>query len=116
MGGKGENCQGGGGRGGGGKVKEPLSLRPVGTLVVRERMKKTPAVQSGRAMPIGRCASPPWLQGKQLGMELTSCLLSKVIFHIQLPRKYTAFVNKCERGELSCLFGDRGQSGQSYCE
>ena len=31
---------GGGGRVGGGKVKEQLSLRPVGTLVVRERMGK----------------------------------------------------------------------------
>ena len=56
---KGENCQGGRGRVGGGKVKGQLSLRPVGTLVVRERMKKTPAVQSGRAMPMGKCASPP---------------------------------------------------------
>ena len=57
---KGEDCQGGGGRVGGGKVKGQLSLRPVGTLVIRKRMKKTPAVQSGRALPTGRCASPPW--------------------------------------------------------
>ena len=57
---KGEDCQGGGGRVGGGKVKGQLSLRPVGTLVVRTRMKKRPAVQSGRALPMGRCASPPW--------------------------------------------------------
>ena len=44
---------------GGGKVKGQLSLRPVGTLVVRERMRKAPAVQTGRALPMGRCASPP---------------------------------------------------------
>ena len=59
---KGENCQGGGGRLGGGKVKGQLSLRLVGTLVIRQRMKKTPAVQSGRALPMGRCASPPCIE------------------------------------------------------
>ena len=57
-----EDCQGAGGRVGGGKLKGQLSLRHVGTLVVRQRMKKSPAVQSGHAMPMGRCASPPWLQ------------------------------------------------------
>ena len=56
---KGEHCKGGGGRVGGEKVKGQLSLRPVGTLVVRERMGKAPEVQSGRALPMGRCASPP---------------------------------------------------------
>ena len=45
---------------GGGKVKGQLSLRPVGTLVVRERMRKAPAVQTGHALPMGRRASPPW--------------------------------------------------------
>ena len=59
MGGKGGGLPGGGGRVGGGKVKEQLSLRPVGTLVVRERMRKASAVQSGRALPMVRCASPP---------------------------------------------------------
>ena len=39
-----------------GSVKGQLSLRPVGALVVRERMRKAPAVQSGRALPMGRCA------------------------------------------------------------
>ena len=29
-----------------------------------------------------------WRQAKQLGTELTTCPLSKVIFHVQLPRKY----------------------------
>ena len=57
---KGEDCQGVGGRVGGGKVKGQLSLRPVGTSVVRERMNKAPAVQSGRPLPVGRRASPPW--------------------------------------------------------
>ena len=47
---------------GGGKVKGQLSLRPVGTLVVRERMGKALAVQSGRALPMGRCASPPCVE------------------------------------------------------
>ena len=51
---------GGGGRVGGGKVKGQLSLRTVATLVVRERMKKALAVQSGRALAMGRCASSPW--------------------------------------------------------
>ena len=44
-----------------GKVKGQLSLRPVGTLVVRERMGKALAVQSGQALSMGRCASPPCL-------------------------------------------------------
>ena len=61
---KGEDCQGGGGKVGGGNVKGQLSLRPVGALVFRERMRKVPTVQSGRALPMGRCASPPW--GKPL--------------------------------------------------
>ena len=53
---KGEDCQGGGGRVGGGKVNGQLSLV---TSVGRKRMGKAPAVQSGRALPMGRCASPP---------------------------------------------------------
>ena len=57
---KGEDCQGGGGRVGGRKLKGQLSLGPVVTLVVRQRMGKAPVVQSGRALPLGRCASPPW--------------------------------------------------------
>ena len=44
---------------GGGKAEGQLCLRPVGTLMVRERMRKAPEVQSGRALPMGRCASPP---------------------------------------------------------
>ena len=48
---------------GGGKVKGQLSLRLVDTLVVKERMRKTSAVQSDRALPMGRCASPPWCRG-----------------------------------------------------
>ena len=62
MGGKGGGLPQEGGRVGGGKVKGQLSLRPVGTLVVRERMRKTPAVQSGHALRLGRCASPPWCE------------------------------------------------------
>ena len=54
---------------GGGKVKGQLSLRPVGTLVVRERMGKALAVQSGRALPMGRCASPPWDGGIRCHMK-----------------------------------------------
>ena len=57
MGGKGGGLPGGGGRVGRGKVNGQLS---VVTSVVRQRMGKAPAVQSGRALPIGRCASPPW--------------------------------------------------------
>ena len=56
MGGKGEDCQGGGGRVGRGKVNGQLS---VVTSVGRKRMGKAPAVQSGGALPMGRCASPP---------------------------------------------------------
>ena len=58
-GGKGGGLLGGGGRVGRGKVKGQLSLRPVGTCVVRERMGEAPAVQSSRALPMGRCASTP---------------------------------------------------------
>ena len=65
-GGKGGGLLGGEGAGWeGGKVNGQLSLRPVGTLVVRERMKKVLAVQSGRALPMGRCASPPLELGFQ---------------------------------------------------
>ena len=59
-GGKGGGLLGGRGQGGKGKGKGQLSLRLVGTLVVRERMGKALAVQSGRPLPMGRCASPPW--------------------------------------------------------
>ena len=51
-------CKRGGGRVGWGKVKGQLSLG----VVVKQRMRKAPAVQSGRALPMGRCASPPWSQ------------------------------------------------------
>ena len=44
-----------------GGVKGQLSLRPVATSVVRERMRKAPALQSGRALPMCRCASPRWV-------------------------------------------------------
>ena len=44
---------------GGGKVNGQLSVGDVVTSVVRQRMKKAPAVQTGRALPMGRCASPP---------------------------------------------------------
>ena len=44
---------------GGGKVKGQLSLRPVGTLVVRERMRKAPAVQSDRELSMGIGAPAP---------------------------------------------------------
>ena len=53
----------GGGRVGGGKVKGQLSLGAVVTSVVRERMGKATAVQTGRALPTGRCTSPPWSKG-----------------------------------------------------
>ena len=33
--------------------------RSVATLVVKERMRKTPAAQNGPALPLVRCASPP---------------------------------------------------------
>ena len=56
MGGKGQDCQVGGGRVGRGKVNGQLS---VVTSVGRKRMGKALAVQSGRALPMGRCASPP---------------------------------------------------------
>ena len=56
---KGEDCQGGGGRVGEGKVKGQLSLGSVAYSVVRQRMGKAPAVQSGHALPLGRCANPP---------------------------------------------------------
>ena len=60
---------------GGGKVKGQLSLRLLGTLVVRERMGKALAVQSGRALSMGRCASPPWchsLLGQFTGHKASS--------------------------------------------
>ena len=74
---KGEDCQGVGGRVGGGKVKGQLSLRPVGTTVVRERLNKAPAVQSGHALPVGRRASPPWCLEQKSGR----CKLRRVLDH-----------------------------------
>ena len=56
---------------GGGKGEGQLSLRPVGTLVVRQRMKKACAVQSGRALPMGRCASPPCFRSKHIRLSLS---------------------------------------------
>ena len=50
---RGEDYQGGGGRVGGVRVKRQLSLRVVVTSVVRQRMRKAPAVQDGRALPMG---------------------------------------------------------------
>ena len=50
------------------KVKRQLSLRHVGIIVVSQRMWKVPVVQSGRALPMGRCASPPW--GKAYMIEI----------------------------------------------
>ena len=54
MGGKGGGLLEGRGQGGRGKGKRAI------VLVVRERMRKTPAVQSCRALPMSRCAGPPW--------------------------------------------------------
>ena len=45
------------GEGAGWEGKGKGALRPVGALVFRERMRKAPAVQSGRALPMGRCGS-----------------------------------------------------------
>ena len=56
-GGKGGGLPGGVGRVGRGKVNGQLY---VVTSLGRKRMGKAPAVQSGRALPMGRCASPPW--------------------------------------------------------
>ena len=61
----------GGGRGQGGrgrKVKGQLSLGAVVTSVVRQRMGKAPAVQTGRPLPMGRCASPPWASYNSKGL------------------------------------------------
>ena len=55
-GGKGGGLQGGRGQVGRGKGKGAIVSE---TLVVGERMRKAPTVQSGRAMPMGRRASPP---------------------------------------------------------
>ena len=58
-GGKGGGLAGGGGRVEG-KVKGQLSLGAVVTSVVRQIMRKTPAVQSGRTLHwVGAQASPP---------------------------------------------------------
>ena len=59
---------------GGGKAEGQLCLRPVGTLMVRERMRKAPVVQSGRALPMGRCTSPPGSGG--LRVSDTNMLVS----------------------------------------
>ena len=50
-----EDCQGGRGQGEKGKGKWSIVFE---TYVVRKRMKKTPAVQNGHALPMGRRASP----------------------------------------------------------
>ena len=60
---------------GGGKVKGQLS---VVTSVGRKRMGKAPAVQSGRALPMGRCASPPW----QLCM--TPCCIMHIFWGLSI--------------------------------
>ena len=65
MGDKGGGLPGGRGQGWRGKVNGQLS---VVTSVGRKRMGKAPAVQSGRALPMGRCASPPWVEPKYPGI------------------------------------------------
>ena len=45
---------------GGGKVKGQLSHETWWHLGVQGENEESPAVQSGRALPMGRCASPPW--------------------------------------------------------
>ena len=67
---KGEDCQGGGDKVRGGKVKGQLSMRPVATLVVRQRMKKTTAVQSGRALLLGRRPPGPRSFGDRVSIRL----------------------------------------------
>ena len=61
MGGKGRGLLGGRGQKGRGKGKGEgqLSLGAVVNSVVSQRMGKAPAVQSGCALQLGRCASPP---------------------------------------------------------
>ena len=81
---------------GGGKVQGQLSLRPVGTLVVRERMRKAPAVQSGRALAMGR----------RYRMSLSLCLsvyLSVCLSVIVSLSAKAAFPNGSQLGDYGFL-------------
>ena len=59
-GGKGGGLLGGRGQGGRGKGKVAIVSETCGHLGGQGENGESPAVQSGRAMPKGRCASPPW--------------------------------------------------------
>ena len=50
---------GGRGQGGRGKGKGAIVCGSCGHLWSPQRMGKAPAVQTGRALPMGRCTSPP---------------------------------------------------------
>ena len=56
---RGETARGEGAGLGGGKVKGQLSLETYGHLSGHGENEESPTVQSGRALPVGRCASPP---------------------------------------------------------
>ena len=45
---------------GGGKGKGAIVSETCGHHGGRGENEKSPAVQSGRSLPMGRCASPPW--------------------------------------------------------
>ena len=59
MGGKGGGLLGGRGQGGKGKGKGAIVSETCGHLGGQGENGESPAVQSGRALPKGRCASPP---------------------------------------------------------
>ena len=58
-GGKGGGLLGGMGQGGKGKGKGAIVSETCGHLGGQGENGESPAVQSGRALPKGRCASPP---------------------------------------------------------
>ena len=59
-GGKGGGLLGGRGQGWRGTGKRAIVSKTCGCLGGQGQNEESPAVQSGRALPLGRCASPPW--------------------------------------------------------
>ena len=61
MGSKGGGLLGGRGQGLRGQGKGPIVSGSCGHLSGQEENAESAAVQSSRALPLGRCASPPWM-------------------------------------------------------
>ena len=81
-GGKGGELLEGRGQGGKGKGKGAIVSETCGHLGGQAENGESPAVQSGRALPKGRCASPPCIYGVFIGINNEPCITLPSSLHI----------------------------------